>query len=96
MQTLSHSRPNKKSIASVISQHQEQQVTATPLSIAFYLKNQELINQMGPFYQFPSEEESGNDKNCSPNISTTTSVNAVTMENIEQIFQKIFQDKNSK
>ena len=30
---------------------------------------QEFINQMGPFYQSPSEEESGNDKNRYPNIS---------------------------
>ena len=46
-------------------------------------KRQEFINQMGPFYQFPSEEESGNDKDCYPNISTTTSSNAFTMESIE-------------
>ena len=51
---------------------------------------------MGSFYQYQYEEESANNKKFSHNISTTTSVNAVTMENIEQIFQKIFQDKNSK
>ena len=55
---------------------------------------QEFINQMGPFYQSPSEEESGNDKNRYPNISTTTSANAVTMERIEQMFHKMFQDNN--
>ena len=55
-----------------------------------YEKMQEFINQMGPFYQSPSEEESGNDKNCSPNISTTTSANAVTMESIEHISIKNF------
>ena len=41
---------------------------------------QELINQLGPLYQSLSKEESGNEKNCSPNISTTTSANVVTME----------------
>ena len=50
---------------------------------------------MVPLYQSPSEEESGNDKNCSPNISTTTSANAVTMESIEQMLHKMFQDSNS-
>ena len=59
-------------------------------------KMQEFINQMGPFYQSPSEEESYNDKNCSPNISTTTSANAVTMESIEQMLHNCFQDNNSK
>ena len=58
-------------------------------------KMQEFINQMGPFYQSPSEEESGNDKNCSSNISATTSANVFTMESIKQIFQKIIQDNNS-
>ena len=48
---------------------------------------------MGTFYQSPSEEESGNDKNCSPNISTTTSANSVNMESIEQMFHRMFQDK---
>ena len=42
----------------------------------------EFINQMGPFYQYPSDEESFNDKNCSQKISTTTSSHAVTMESI--------------
>ena len=51
---------------------------------------------MRPFYPFPSEEESVNDKTCSCNISTTTSANAVTMENIELMFQKMFHDNNSK
>ena len=51
---------------------------------------------MGPFHQYPYEEESVNDKNCSQNISTTTSDNTVTMEKIEQMFQKMFQDNNSK
>ena len=41
---------------------------------------------MGPFHQYPYEEESVNDKNCSQNISTTTSDNTVTMEKIEQMF----------
>ena len=59
-------------------------------------KMQELINQLGPIYQYPYEEESVNDKNCSHHISTTTSSNAVTMESIEQIFQKMLQDNNSK
>ena len=59
-------------------------------------KIQEFINKMGPFYQYPYEEESGNDKNCSPNISTTTSANAVTMGSIEQILHKMFHDNNSK
>ena len=49
---------------------------------------------MGTFYQSPYEEESGNDKNCSPNISTTTSANAVTMESIEQMLHNKFQDNN--
>ena len=57
---------------------------------------QEFINQMVPFYQSPYEEELCNDKNWSPNISTTTSAHSVTMESIEQIFQKMFQDNNSK
>ena len=48
------------------------------------------------FYQSPSGEESGNEKNYSPNISTTISANAVTMESIEQMFHKMFQDNNSK
>ena len=51
---------------------------------------------MVPFYQSSSEEESVNDKNYSPNISTITSANAVTMESIEQMFNKIFQNNNSK
>ena len=59
-------------------------------------KMQEFINQMGTIYQYPYEEESVNDKNCSHHISATTSANAVTMESIEQIFQKMLQDKNSK
>ena len=46
-------------------------------------KIQELINQIGPFNHSPSEKESVNDKTCPQNISTTTSANAVTMENIE-------------
>ena len=53
-------------------------------------KMQEFINQMGPFYQYPPEEESDNDKKCSPNISTATGDNAVTMESIEQMIHKIF------
>ena len=57
---------------------------------------QEFINQMKTFYQYPYEYESINDKNCSQNIPTTKSANTVTMENIEQIFQKMFQDNNSK
>ena len=59
-------------------------------------KMQEFINQIRPFYQSPSEEESDNDKNCSPNLSTTTSANSFTMESIEQMLHKIFQDNNSK
>ena len=59
-------------------------------------KMQEFINQMGTFYHSPSGEESVNDKNCSPNISTTTSANAVTMESIEQMLHHFFQYKNSK
>ena len=59
-------------------------------------KMQEFINKMGPLYQSPSEEESGNDKNFSPNISTTTSDNAVTMKSIEQILHQMIQDNNSK
>ena len=59
-------------------------------------KMQEFINQMVPFYQSLSEEESENDKNCSPNISTTTSANTVTMESIEQMLHNCFQDNNSK
>ena len=51
---------------------------------------------MGPFYHSPVEEESGNDKNCSPKISTTTIANAVTMEIIEQTYHKMLQDKKSK
>ena len=51
---------------------------------------------MGPLYQSPFEEESGNNKNCYPKISTTTSANAVTMEIIEQMLHKMFQDKNLK
>ena len=51
---------------------------------------------MGPFYQYPSEEELGNYKTNSPKISTTTSNNAVTMESIEQMLHKKIQDKNSK
>ena len=49
---------------------------------------------MGPFYKYPSEGESGYDKNCYPHISTTISYNAVTMESIEQMFRKIFKDNN--
>ena len=49
-----------------------------------YSKMQELFNKMGLFYQSPYEEELFNDKNCSHNISTTTSANAVTMESIEK------------
>ena len=56
-------------------------------------KMQNFTNQMWPFYKSPSEEESGNDKNCSPNISTTTSANAFTMENIEQMIQKCSKTK---
>ena len=59
-------------------------------------KMQELINKMVPLYQSPSEEKSSNKKNSSPNISTTTSANVVTMERIEQMFHKIFQYKNLK
>ena len=51
---------------------------------------------MGPLYKSPSEEESGNEKNCSPNISTTTRANLVTMESIENFLHKMFQDENSK
>ena len=47
-------------------------------SIVHY-KMKEFINQTGPFYQLPSKEEPVNDKNCSPNISATTSANTVTM-----------------
>ena len=53
-------------------------------------KMKEFINQMGPSYQSPYEEESGNEEKCSPIISTTTSANAVTMENIEQMLHKCF------
>ena len=42
-------------------------------------KMQEFINQMGPFYQAPSEEESVNDKNRPRNIYTLTSANYVIM-----------------
>ena len=49
-----------------------------------------VVEIMGPFYQYPPEEESGNDKIRSPIISTTTSANAVTMEIIEQMFHKFF------
>ena len=59
-------------------------------------KMQECINKMVPFYKSLPEEEPDNNKKCSQNISTTTSSNAVTMESIEQIFQEIFQDNNSK
>ena len=34
-------------------------------------------------------------KTVPPNISTTTSANAFTMESIEQMFHKMFQDNNS-
>ena len=51
---------------------------------------------MRPFYQYPYDDESGNNKNYSTNISTTTTAHAVTMESIEKKFHKIFQDKNSK
>ena len=64
-------------------------------SIVHY-KMKSFINKMGPFCQSSSEKESVNDKNCSPNISTTTSANSVTMERIEQIFHKMFQYNNSK
>ena len=59
-------------------------------------KMQEFINKMRPFYHSPCEEKSGNEKNCSPNISTATSANAVTMESIEQMLHNCFQDNNSK
>ena len=59
-------------------------------------KMQEFINKMGPLYQSPYEEDSVNDKKCYHNISTTTSDNEVTIENTEQMFQKMFQDNNSK
>ena len=45
-------------------------------------KMQEFINQMVPFYKSPSEKESVHDKNCSHNIFTAISANAVTMESI--------------
>ena len=51
---------------------------------------------MGPLYQYPYEEEAVHDKNCSHNIFTATSDNVVTMESIKQMFQKMFQDNNSK
>ena len=51
---------------------------------------------MVPLYKYPLEEESVNDKNCPHNIYMVTSYNAVTMESIEQMFQKMLQDKNSK
>ena len=57
-------------------------------------KMQEFMNQMGLFYQYPFEEESGNNKTCSPNNYTTTSDNAVTMEGIEQMSQKMLQEKS--
>ena len=46
-------------------------------------KIQESINQLGPLHQSLYEEESGNDKNCYLNISTTTVANGFTMESIE-------------
>ena len=49
---------------------------------------------MVPFYQAKSEEESANDKNFPHNISTLTSDNAVTMEGIEQMSQKMLQEKS--
>ena len=51
---------------------------------------------MVPFYKYPSGEESGNEKNYYPIIPSTISANAVTMESIEQIFYKMFQDNSSK
>ena len=51
----------------------------------------QFINPVGPFYQYPSKEESGNGKNCSPNISATTSDNAVTIEGIEKVLHKKIQ-----
>ena len=42
-------------------------------------KIQQFINQMGPFYQAPSEEKPVNDKNCPIKIYTSTSTNAITM-----------------
>ena len=59
-------------------------------------KIQEFINQMGPCYQSSYEDELVNDKKNSHNISTTTSVNVVTMESIKQMFLKMIQYKNSK
>ena len=59
-------------------------------------KVQELINQMGPFYQYPSEEKSVNEKNFPRNISTLASDNTVTMEDSEEMFQKILQENNPK
>ena len=59
-------------------------------------KTQELINQMGPFYQSPSEEKPGNDLKCSCNLYKAASVNVVTMESIKEMFQKTLKDKNSK
>ena len=55
-------------------------------------KIQEFINQMVPFYQSSYEYESVNDKSSSQNISTAISSNAVTLESIKQMFQKMIQD----
>ena len=49
---------------------------------------------MVTFYKATSEEESANDKNFPHNISTLTSDNAVTMEGIEQMSQKMLQEKS--
>ena len=51
---------------------------------------------MESFYNYPSEEEPVNDKKCPHKISTLTSTNSVTMEVIEHILQKMFQEKNQK
>ena len=96
MQTLSHSWTNKKNIASIINQHTEQQVSATPWLIEFYTTK---FNNSSIKWD-PSSSIHLNRNQLtiffSQNISTTTSDNTVTMERIEQFFHKCFQDNNYK
>ena len=49
---------------------------------------------MRPFNQSPSEEESVNYKNCSHHVFTLTSTYDITMEDIEQMSQKMLQEKS--
>ena len=64
-------------------------------SIVHY-KMKEFINQMGPLYKSKYEEEPVNDKNSPHNIYILTRPNATTMVIMEQMFQELLQDKNSK